>query len=99
MGLGRKATGFLLVVGSGLATTLGAGVVLSPKLASLSNTKFLGAALAVSCGVMLYVLLPSSLFLTISQKIPTVAVHFRHRLAKSSCLAVEWERYHARCMS
>jgi zinc transporter ZupT len=66
MGLGRKATGFLLVVGSGLATTLGAGVVLSPKLASLSNTKFLGAALAVSCGVMLYVLLPSSRFLTIS---------------------------------
>jgi zinc transporter ZupT len=55
MVLGRKATGFLLVVGSGLATTLGAGVVLSPKLASLSNTKFLGAALAVSCGVMLYV--------------------------------------------
>ena len=66
MGLGRKATGFLLVVGSGLATTLGAGVVLSPKLASLSNTKFLGAALAISCGVMLYVLLPGSLFLTIS---------------------------------
>jgi hypothetical protein len=49
----RKTLGLLLVVGSGLSTTLGAAVVLVPKLASLSSTRFLGGALALSAGVML----------------------------------------------
>lgn len=49
------AIGFLLVTGSGLATTLGAAVVLSERLVQLASQRVLAASLGISAGVMLYV--------------------------------------------
>jgi len=46
---------FGLVIGAGLATSVGAAAVFSPRLIKLANKKFLAASLGFSCGVMLYV--------------------------------------------
>ena len=56
MDAGKNApVAFLLVCGSGLATTLGASVVYSTTLVNLANKTFLACALGFSSGVMLYV--------------------------------------------
>tara|TARA_B110000971_G_C19947712_1_gene471826 strand:+ start:990 stop:1229 length:240 start_codon:yes stop_codon:yes gene_type:complete len=46
---------FMLVVGAGLSTGLGAAIVFSPRLIKLANKRFLASSLGFSCGVMLYV--------------------------------------------
>eukprot|EP00548_Thalassiothrix_antarctica_P018995 CAMPEP_0194194188 /NCGR_PEP_ID=MMETSP0154-20130528/75444_1 /TAXON_ID=1049557 /ORGANISM="Thalassiothrix antarctica, Strain L6-D1" /LENGTH=452 /DNA_ID=CAMNT_0038918591 /DNA_START=371 /DNA_END=1733 /DNA_ORIENTATION=- len=46
---------FLLVIGAGLATALGASVVFFPTLVKLASRRVLAAALGLSAGVMTYV--------------------------------------------
>lgn len=55
MGLTNAELGFLLVIGAGLATGVGAGVVYSSRLIKFASKTMLGAALGLSAGVMLYV--------------------------------------------
>lgn len=53
--LGNKAIAFLICIGAGMSTTLGAAVVYSPYLVQLSNRNILAGGLGLSAGVMLYV--------------------------------------------
>jgi zinc transporter, ZIP family len=53
--LSNASLGFLLVIGSGLATSLGAAVVFWKRLIVLANHSVLGGALGLAAGVMLYV--------------------------------------------
>ena len=51
----NEELGFLLVVGAGLSTGIGAAVVYYSDLVVLASTKVLGSSLGISAGVMLYV--------------------------------------------
>lgn len=53
--LGNNAVAFLICIGAGMSTTLGAAVVYSPYLVQLSNRNILAGGLGLSAGVMLYV--------------------------------------------
>jgi ZIP family zinc transporter len=55
MGLQDKELAFLLVVGAGLSTGIGAGVVYSKTLVQITSKSVLAVALGLSAGVMLYV--------------------------------------------
>lgn len=55
MGLDDKGTAFILVLGAGLSTCIGAALVYHPKYINLASKKTLAGSLGVSCGVMLYV--------------------------------------------
>jgi hypothetical protein len=55
---GKAGIAFLLTMGAGLATSLGAAVVYSRTLVQLANKSFLAGALGFSSGVMLYVSSP-----------------------------------------
>lgn len=50
-----KLLGFLLVLGAGSSTAIGAAVVYHPSLIKLASKKILGGSLGISAGVMLYV--------------------------------------------
>jgi len=52
---GNVAVAFGLVIGSGLATALGASVVFFPSLVKLASRRVLAAGLGFSAGVMIYV--------------------------------------------
>lgn len=53
--LGSHAIAFLICIGAGMSTSLGAAVVYSPHLVKLSNRNILAGGLGLSAGVMLYV--------------------------------------------
>ena len=55
MGMDPRLLGFLLVLGAGSSTAIGAAVVYHPSLIKLASKKILGASLGISAGVMLYV--------------------------------------------
>jgi len=55
MAQGNVAVAFGLVIGSGLATAVGASVVFFPSLVKLASRRVLAAGLGFSAGVMIYV--------------------------------------------
>ena len=55
MSLSPEAIGFLLVIGAGMSTGIGAAVVYSTRLIKATSKTILAGALGLSSGVMLYV--------------------------------------------
>ena len=55
MGIDDKGTAFILVVGAGLSTCVGAALVYYPTYINVTSKKTLAISLGISCGVMLYV--------------------------------------------